>query len=78
VIQVNRGFSHVDCLLWRPETGSAVECDRHWCHPGRREGRGVQPEKGIGGTGLGGGWKATMTCTVVYGGSTYTIAVTGN
>jgi hypothetical protein len=29
-------------------------------------------------TGLGGGWKATMTCTVIYGGSTYTIAVTGN
>jgi hypothetical protein len=29
-------------------------------------------------TGLGAGWKATMTCTVIYGGSTYTIAVTGN
>jgi hypothetical protein len=27
--------------------------------------------------GLGAGWKATMTCTVIYGGSTYTIAVTG-
>ena len=29
-------------------------------------------------TGFGATWKAVMTCTVTYGGSTYTIAVTGN
>lgn len=29
-------------------------------------------------TGLGGGWKATMTCSLVYNGVTYTIAVTGS